>query len=367
MKKKHTAVLDVGSSKITAVIGERGINKTFLIKARKDFFYDGFADREFLSIENVKKTIIDCAHYINSSAHAEIASLYVGVPGAFTDVIVKDSQIAFPKKKRINENDTDALFDSAFVLQKGPKALINRSAIAYEIDGYRRLANPIGEYSEVLKGTLSFITCDNYFIDIFRPVLVASGFPFVEFVSTMLAETMYLLEMETRDKIAMLIDVGYITTTYALVQGDGIIYQSSFDFGGGYITAYLIDQMNISIDEAEELKRKVSLSTSNIGAYDVISCDSGKFYNAEAVRTIIKNCLDVLCEKIEDIIEESGYAIPDYVPIEITGGGISYIRGAVAYISSRLGCYTEVIYPKVPLMEKPIESSVLSLLDLTFE
>ena len=31
MQKKSCAVLDFGSSKITAVIGERGVNKTFII------------------------------------------------------------------------------------------------------------------------------------------------------------------------------------------------------------------------------------------------------------------------------------------------------------------------------------------------
>ena len=43
MQKKQVAVIDVGSSKITAIIGERGINKTFIIKGRYSFDYDGFA------------------------------------------------------------------------------------------------------------------------------------------------------------------------------------------------------------------------------------------------------------------------------------------------------------------------------------
>ena len=42
MQKKEVAVIDVGSSKVTAIIGERGINKTFLIKGRYSYEYDGF-------------------------------------------------------------------------------------------------------------------------------------------------------------------------------------------------------------------------------------------------------------------------------------------------------------------------------------
>ena len=44
MQKKQAAVIDIGSSKITAIVGERGINKTFIIKAKYTYEYDGFAD-----------------------------------------------------------------------------------------------------------------------------------------------------------------------------------------------------------------------------------------------------------------------------------------------------------------------------------
>ena len=41
MQKIQVAVLDIGSSKITAVVGERGINKTFVIKGEKSFPFEG--------------------------------------------------------------------------------------------------------------------------------------------------------------------------------------------------------------------------------------------------------------------------------------------------------------------------------------
>ena len=44
MQKKQAAVIDIGSSKITAALGERGMNKTFIIKARYTYEYDGFAE-----------------------------------------------------------------------------------------------------------------------------------------------------------------------------------------------------------------------------------------------------------------------------------------------------------------------------------
>ena len=232
MQKKQIAVIDVGSSKITALIGERGINKTFIIKARKDYAYDGYADGEFFDAAGVKRVLFSVAAFITNTVSKREIRVYVGVPGEFTKVTVKNSQISFSGKKRITETDIDALFDSAFVPASAKYSLINRSAIVYELDDYRRLANPIGATSEILKGTLSFIVCSNYFIEIVKNTLRAAGIDEVDCVSSSLAEVMYLLEPETRDRIVMLLDVGYISSTFTLVQGDGILYQRSFAYGG---------------------------------------------------------------------------------------------------------------------------------------
>ena len=77
--------------------------------------------------------------------------------------------------------------------------------------------------------------------------------------------------------------------------------------------------------------------------------------------------LDTLCEELSKGLEESNIVVPDYVPLYITGGGVTYIRGAKEHVASRLGMMVEVLSPKVPMMDKPTESTVLSLLDIALE
>ena len=364
MQKKEIAVIDVGSSKITVLIGERGVNNTFLIKARKNYPYEGFEEGSFFDAESIKKILFSAASFIGEILSKETAKVFVGVPGAFTQVSVKNSQISFSGKKKITEEDVDRLFDSAFVPVSSKYTLINRSAIVYELDDYRRLANPVGVSSEVLKGKLSFIVCSNYFIEIVKNTLKAAGVENIECVSSSLAEIMYLIEPEARDRIVMLLDVGYITATFSLVQGDGILYQRTFSFGGGYITAALTQKFEIDFDVAEELKRKVNLSAVNGDNYEIIECSDGSYFNAEEARKTIKESLDVLSEETENCINHSGYVIPEYVPLLITGGGISGLRGAKEHLSGRVGVSVEVVAPKVPLMDKPTESAIISLLDM---
>lgn len=367
MRKKQVAVIDIGSSKITAVVGERGINKTFVIKGRYSQEYDGYEDGVFFDTNNLKSVLYNVASAIYKAAH-NVDVVYVGVPGGFTQVTVKDSQISFSKKKKIGEEDVDALFDAAFVLTSSKYTLINRSAIVYELDDFRRLANPVGAVSEILKGKLSFILCSNYFIEAVKPALDTAGFTNVEFVSSSLAEALYLVDAEQRDRIALIADIGYISTTVTLIQGDGILYKRSFSYGGGYITAAIVEKFSVDFNTAEKIKRKVNLSrvTSSSG-YDVIDGENGEYYSTEDVKIAVFKSLENLCENVSYAIENSGFVIPEYVPLMVTGGGISYIRGAKEHVSNRLGCSVEVIAPKVPLMDKPTESTILSLLDLALE
>ena len=366
MQKKEVAVIDIGSSKVTAVIGQRGINKTFIIKGRYSYDYDGFSDGQFFDAENFKSILYALAGTIKKVSNVE--TVYVGVPGDFTQAFVKDSQISFSKKKKIQEEDVDTLFEAAFVLSSSKYTLINRSAVVYELDDFRRLANPVGAFSSVLKGKLSFVTCSNYFINLVKSALQTGGIKNVECVSSSLARALYLVEAEARDRIAMIVDVGYITTTFSIIQGDGILYQKSFNYGGGYITASITEKFQVDFDVAEQIKRKVNLShRSSTPALDLIDLEDGSYYSIDEVNHVVFSSLDVICEYISNALEEFGYNIPEYVPLMITGGGLCFIRGAKEHLSGRLGTMVEVVAPKVPLMDSPTQSTVLSLMELALE
>ena len=364
MRNKQVAIIDFGSSQIRAVVGQRGVNDTFIIKDKTVFDYDGYTGNSFLDVDQVKKTILKAGEFFKQAGKIEDNTVYVGVPSNFTQLVVKQSQISFEKKKRITDEDVDRLYDSAFVTSTAHKTLINRSAIIYELNDYRRLAYPVGAQSELLKGKLSFVLCDNSFVNAVKPGLDFCGFK-VEFVSISLAEVMYLFDEEARDRLSVLIDVGFISTTFSVVQGDGLIYEKNFDFGGGYITAAITEQLDVDFDVAETIKKKVNLSSiSQNSPLEIIEGQNGKYFNAEQVKQIIKACMEEFCENVSACLDDLPFVLPEYVPLKITGGGICFIRGAKELVASRLGVAVENISPRVPLMDNPLDSATLSLLDI---
>ena len=213
------------------------------------------------------------------------------------------------------------------------------------------------------------MVCNENFTKPIEEILNSVGIKYIEFISTPLAEALYLVEPDVRDRIAVVLDVGYISSTFSIVQGDGIIYMKSFDFGGGYITANLVNQFDLSFDEAEKIKRKINLLSKsiNVQSMDVLECENGKYISLSEVSKTILSCLDDLCENVSNAFFEYKKTIPEYVTLMITGGGISYLRGAKEHIAGRLNMISQIIAPNVPMMEKPTMSSILSLLDLALE
>lgn len=363
-EEKQVSVISFGSSGITAAVAMRGVNDTFLIKGKKVFPYEGFQEQAFLDIKSLSDAVSEAIGFIKQTAYRSIGILYVGVPGAFTSVILKDSQISFERKKRITDSDLESLFDAAFVSSSKKYKLINRSSIYYELDDTRRLADPVGSASAFLKGKLSFTVCNSYFIDTVDPLIKGSGIENTEYVSLPLAEAIYLISPEERDRTAIVADIGYLSTTFTVVHGDGVLYQKSFDYGGGYITATLSNDCEIDFSSAEELKRAVNLCVLNEDDCYEIESYHDKVLKIGEVNAKVSSCLDILCEELSGAMDSSGIDIPEYLPLLITGGGISYMRGAKEHISRRLNVAVKILAPKVPMLDKPTESSVLSLLDI---
>ena len=53
-----------------------------------------------------------------------------------------------------------------------------------------------------------------------------------------------------------------------------------------------------------------------------------------------------------------------YLPIYLTGGGISYLKGGKDLLSKSIGANIEILSPQVPQLNRAHFSSVIGLLDL---
>ena len=367
-KKKYACVLDIGSSKITALIGERGINNTFNIFGTGETQYAGFYKGEFLEPEKLPEIIQSSIEKAQNNSGIVVEKIYVGVPAEFSYCKTNFASISFKKRMKITSKEIYEFLDLVSKdVDTENNVILNRSPIFFNLDDNRKCMNQNGQVSSKLAGEICFVFSQKSFIEDINKILFDIGLGNVEYISSPLAEAIYLLEPEVRDTGAILIDVGYITTSIALVKGDGMLGLNSFSLGGGHLTADLSEVLKISFKDAENLKRKIvlSLDASNDDLYDIVMNNgNARSFEAKLTNDIVKARMDMIATLISKSLIVLKNTYNGYLPIYLTGGGISYLKGGKDYLSKAIGANIEVLSPKVPQLNRPHFSSVLGILDL---
>ena len=188
-----------------------------------------------------------------------------------------------------------------------------------------------------------------------------------EYVSSVLAESLFLFDDFVRDRYAVLIDVGYIVTDVVVARGDGILRQFSIPIGGGHITKDLRDDLDIRFSLAEKLKRKavLNLEFGEDDTYEVSIKDRKKSFSARAVNDIVTVKINKIARTVNNCLMSCD--LPSSTTYWLTGGGISYITGARDYLSKRMDRRIDIAAPRLPQYNKPHLSSVLGLLDMVLD
>lgn len=369
MANKSVAVLDIGSSSVTVLVGERGVNNTFKIIGKGVSDYAGFENGQFIEPDMVKMAISLAIANAEKTSGYKITELFVGVPGEFSNFICKECSISFSRQKRITENDIDQLYYNGNTFRTPTHTVINNTPIYFTLEDGRRVIDPVGAVASRLSGLVSFCLADNNFLDFIEQILESIGIKQSYYISSCLAECLHLFEPEIRDRYVLFVDCGYITTNVMLVRGDGILYLANFSMGGGYITADLSQSLKISFNVAENLKHKAVI-TWNADTNDTYEVQNKEFMmsvSAKDTNQIIRDRIDLIAKYIEKSLANCAYDFPEYIPLYLTGGGLNYLKGIKDCLSKRLGRRVELTKPNVPHISRPDTSSEIGLLDVAID
>lgn len=368
VRSNCVAVLDIRSSVVCAIVGERGVNNTFIIKSKYTCSYDGYAEGELLDEKSFVSAVNDVVRS-TMSATGGVKSFYVGIPGEFLKLKNVDKVLSFQSAKRISGSDCRLLMDMSVPKPEVGWTNIRHSCLYYVLSDKRKVIEPIGEVSDSLQGKSCFYYCNNSFLNTLAKAFSAFKGISLNYIPINYAEAMYLVEAEKRDECAVLFDLGYISSTYSVICGNGLLYSESFSVGVGHLAFLLMTELDIPFEVAQSY-----LSTVNLNAKEKLSSVEecvyeGKLYaySAAELRNIIREGLDGICETIEECRQNFTGRNIDNKPLLVTGEGIKVVRGTAEHLAGRLVRNVDLVAPKVPYYDKPHFSSSLSLLDMALK
>ena len=367
MLNKSVAVIDIRSSEITAAVAERGVNNTFIIKCRFSVPYEGYAEGKLLDVAGFSNAMGSVVKSIYSASGDKIKTVYVGVPGEFTELINAESSLSFSSMKRVKRSDVKALEEAAMPAERKGWSMIRSGCLYYVLSDKRRTVNPVGMLSDSLRGRLCFYYCTEAFIKTVKSCLSRfENIATVNFIPVVHAEAMYLIAPERRDDYAVLFDFGFISSTYSVVCGNGVAFSQSFSLGAGHLAVYLMDAMEMPYEVAVAMLGKVNLNSRDGVAATLEYISEGEVYRytASEIKDKIREALDGICETLEECGRGFTDRNIDYKPICFTGECVNTVRGATDHISGRLVRTVNILAPNIPYYDKPQFSSLFSLLDM---
>lgn len=344
--KESTAIIDIGSSTIVTLIGEHGVNDTFRILGKGEVSYAGFQNAEFLEPDSLKYAIAQAISNAEITSDTKITNVYVGVPGEFCTCITKSVNLTFPKIKKVSKFDIENIFKTGDTFQDDPNYIVvNNTVVYYDLDNSRRVIDPLDEKTKSITGFVSYILAERKYVTLLKSIFKDLRIGIAGFISSTLAECLYLFENSIRDRYALLVDVGYITTTVALSRGNALLYINSFSLGGGYITSDLSQCLKISFAEAERLKHKIVLgwNPKDGDTYEIEGEEIMQSFSAKATNEIAADRVEMICDYINKCFDRCRYDLPEFLPVYFTGGGFNFIQGIKTILSKKLKRKVEFI------------------------
>ena len=366
MSRKSVAVLDIRSAEVAVFVGERGVNHTIVFKASKTESYDGYQDGKFYSVKGLSEAIFRALSAVEQICGERIKRLYVGVPGEFTNVVPREQDLGFPKKRKIGQKELDALFDSGKKREAGYQC-IRATSMIYTTADNRRVVDPVGLSSTGLSGVLSYFYCSDYFIKTVEEIFKDRKIELF-YLPTPLAMATYLIPSETRDEYAIFLDVGYLSSTVCVLLGNGVLAQETYWVGRGQMAVLLMEKFSLPYDAAVALLARSNLYT---GTHDgTMEFEfRGISYDIPVKKLVeaVKEGLDGICEMVGGFLEACSGRELDFKPVYVTGEGIADIRGALEHVSKRLNRVCEQLVPDLPYYNTPAMSSRVALCDMAYE
>lgn len=110
-KLNDVAVLDIGSKKISVMIGNKTPKGVFNVKGFGSCYYSGFSGGKWFNVQDLKSAVGKALHVAEAESGVKAKKLYIGVPSEFIAIVVKEVVLARGRAQRITDADVTELFE----------------------------------------------------------------------------------------------------------------------------------------------------------------------------------------------------------------------------------------------------------------
>ena len=356
MKKNISVGLDIGTTKIVAMVGAKNEFKKLEIlgigKSQSLGVHRGVVNNITQTIESIKYAIEEAKM---ESGEEDIKEVVVGIAGQHIRSLQHSDYITRENPdKVIDNNDIDELINQVYKLVMLPgEEIIHVLPQDFKVDGQSEIKEPIGMYGSRLEANFHIVVGQVSSIRNIGRCIKSSGLEMADITLEPLASADAVLSDEEKEAGIALIDIGGGTTDVAIFK-DGIIRHTAvIPFGGNVITEDIKEGCSIMGNQAEQLKVKFGSAWPGENKETEIVAIPG-LLGRDPKEISLKTLSKIINARVVEIIEQVYLEIKNYGNDEakkkliggivLTGGGsqLKHLKQLVEYVT---GMDTRIGFP----------------------
>ena len=254
--------IDIGTSKVSTVVGEVNNFEQIEIICMTKAKCSGIKKGKIINDDEVAMAIAKTINDAEEEANLRINSAYVTIPGKYV-TIVQNSVIKEIKDKFVGISSRDV--NSGLMLVKDIDLPENKTIIDivpenFILEDGQVVSDPVGSFSSSFTLNAEIIIADKDYVKQLHQIFKKADLEIDGIIPNTLAQRNLILDNNELNDNIMLLDIGAGNTDIGIFEGNKFVYTNTIPLGGDTITNDIALVLDISVEEADKLKKQYGLA-----------------------------------------------------------------------------------------------------------
>jgi cell division protein FtsA len=333
--------LDIGTTKITTVIGEVASGGGIDIIGEGSVPSEGMKRGSVVNLERATQAIKQSVLAAERVAGVKVSNVYVCVAGNHAKAITSHGLAAIRRNQEIGQSDVDRAIENARAVPLDPNLeIIHTLPQEYVVDGQEGIKSAVGMHGVRLEVDVHIVAGTAGPLLNLRRCVQEAGLKVEGFVLHVLASGLATLEALEQTQTVIVIDMGGGTTDIGVFKRGNLAHSATIPIGGEHVTADLAQILKIPMEEAENVKKRYGSALPDLADQDLtleITTASGSTHAISAfeLSRIIKPRLSEIFSMIREEIDHTLGPAELVAQGVVLTGGASLLRGTVELARDR--------------------------------
>ncbi|MFO1423047.1 MAG: cell division protein FtsA [Candidatus Competibacteraceae bacterium] len=364
--------LDIGTSKVVAVVGEVGLDGTIEVVGVGAHPARGLKKGVVVNIESTVQSIQRAVDEAERMAGCRIHSVYTGISGSHIRGFNSNGVTAI-KHHEVTPEDVERVIEAARVMAiPADQKILHILPQEFIIDGQEGIQEPVGMAGVRLEARVHIVTCAISAEQNIVKCVRRCGLEVDDVILQPLASSRAVLTPDEKELGVCLLDIGGGTTDLAVFAHGAISHTEVIPVAGNQVTNDIAVAFHTPTPAAEELKIKYACCLKQLTRTDErievagVGDRAARALSRRELAEVVEPRYEELFEVALGKLQHSGFEHLIPAGVVLTGGssriaGIIELAEEVMHLPIRQGLPRDVTGPQ-DVVRNPIYATAVGLL-----